>query len=125
VPGTRWLLVPTANSITALKVVDDGGKLSLQPGWVSRELASPLTPLIVNGVVFALSSGRAGPTPGATSTAVLYALNGVDGKELWTSGKTITSSFPGKSFWSANGQVYVGAFDGILYAFGFAMERKH
>jgi len=133
VPGTRWLLVPTANAITALKVVDSGGKPSLQPGWVSRDIASPVTPLIVNGVVFALSSGRGASTAGATaadlakrsSPAVLYALNGADGKELWSSGKTITSFFPGKSFWSANGQVYVGAFDGTVYAFGFAMERKH
>ena len=132
VPGTRWLLVPTANAITALKVVDNSGKLSLEPGWVSRDLASPVTPLIVNGVVFALSSGRAAASSGPTvadivkrsSPAVLYALNGVDGKELWSSGKTMTSFFPGKSFWSANGQVYVGAFDGTLYAFGFAMERK-
>jgi len=60
-----------------------------------------------------------------SSPAVLFALNGADGKELWTSGKTITSFFPGKSFWSANGQVYVGSFDGTVYAFGFAMERKH
>ena len=133
VPGTRWLLVPTANAITALKVVDNGGKPSLQPGWVSRDIASPVTPLIVNGVVFALSSGRAAATAGTTaadlakrsSPAVLYALNGADGRELWTSGKTITSFFPGQSFWSANGQVYVGAFDGTVYAFGFAMERKH
>ena len=133
VPGTRWLLVPTANGITAMKVVDDGGKPSLQQGWVSREIASPVTPLIVNGVVFALSSGRATSTTNATaadvarrsSPAVLYALNGADGRELWTSGKTITSFFPGRSFWSANGQVYVGAFDGTVYAFGFAMERKH
>jgi outer membrane protein assembly factor BamB len=131
-PGTRWLLVPTANAITALKVVDSGGKPVLQPGWVSRNIASPVTPLIVNGVVFALSSGRPAATSGATaaelakrsSPAVLYALNGADGKELWTSGKTITSFFPGRSFWSANGQVHVGAFDGTLYAFGFAMERK-
>ena len=132
VPGTRWLLIPTANAITAMKVVDSGGKPSLQQGWVSRNIASPVTPLIVNGVVFALSSGRAASTAGASaaelvkraSPAVLYALNGVDGKELWTSGKTITSFFPGRSFWSATGQVYVGAFDGTLYAFGFAMERK-
>ena len=131
--GTRWLLVPTSSGVTALKVVDKGGQPSLQPGWVSREITSPVTPLIVNGVVFALSSGRAASAAGATaaeiakrsSPAVLYALNGVDGKELWTSGKTITSFFPGKSFWSANGQVYVGAFDGTVYAFGFAMERKH
>jgi len=118
VVGTRWLLVPTANAITAMRVTDSGGKPTMQVGWVSRDLVSPVTPLIVNGVVFALSSGR--PSP-----AVLYALNGVDGKELWTSGTTITSFFPGKSFWSANGQVYVGAFDGTLYAFGFAMERKY
>jgi outer membrane protein assembly factor BamB len=131
--GTRWLLVPTANAISALKVVDVDGKPSLQPGWVSRDLASPVTPLIVNGVVFALSSGRAASTSSATSSdvakrstaGVLYALNGKDGSELWTSGKTMTSFFPGKSFWSANGQVYVGTFDGTLYAFGFAMERKH
>jgi hypothetical protein len=132
-PGTRWLLVPTSSGITSLKVADDGGTLSLQPGWVSRSVVSPVTPLIVNGVVFALSSGR---PPGATganaaelvkrsSPAVLYALNGVDGEELWTSGQTITSFLSGQSFWSANGQVYVGAFDGTLYAFGFAMERKH
>ncbi len=131
-PGTRWLLVPTNGAITALKVSDDGGRLSLQPGWVSRDLVSPVTPIIVNGVVFAMSSGRAAATAGATaadvarrsSPAVLYALNGVDGKELWTSGKTITSFLPGRSFWSATGQVYVGTLDGTLYAFGFAMERK-
>src|SRR6185503_15432211 len=35
IPGTRWLLIPTANTITALKVVDSGGKPSLQQGWVS------------------------------------------------------------------------------------------
>jgi len=129
--GTRWLLLPTAHAITAMKVVDSGGKPSLQPGWVSRDIASPVTPLIVNGVVFAVSGSAS--TAGATAAelakrstpAVLYALNGVDGKELWTSGKTIASFFPGRSFWSANGQVYVGAFDGTLYAFGFAMERKH
>jgi outer membrane protein assembly factor BamB len=132
VPGTRWLLVPTANAIMALKVVDNGGQPALEPGWVSRDLASPVTPLIVNGVVFALASGRAAASSATTvadlmkrsSPAVLHALSGVDGRELWTSGKTMTSFFAGKSFWSANGQVYVGAVDGTLYAFGFAMERK-
>jgi putative pyrroloquinoline-quinone-binding quinoprotein len=135
-PGTRWLLLPVAGplpasgtwpvtsgaitngAIVALKVVDDGGTLSLQPGWVSRDLASPTTPIIVNGVVFAVSKGR------QTTPAVLSAVNGVDGKELWNSGTAITSYLPGRSFWSANGQVYVATFDGTIYAFGFAMERK-
>jgi hypothetical protein len=147
-PGRRWLLVPvegrlpadgtwpaatgaiTNGAIVALEVVDDGGKLSLRPDWVSRDLTSPATPIIVNGVVFAVSRGRAA-TPAATGTdsarsapAVLYAMKAADGKDLWNSGTTITSYVPGRSFWSASGQVYVGAFDGTVYAFGFAMERK-
>jgi outer membrane protein assembly factor BamB len=140
-PGTRWLLLPVAGplpsgvaatsgaitngALVALKVVNDGGKLSLQPGWVSRDLTTPMTPLIVNGVVFAVSKGKAAAAAATSATpAVVYALNGVDGKELWNSGTTITSYVPGRSLWSATGQVYVGTFDGSVYAFGFAMERK-
>ena len=56
--------------------------------------------------------------------ATLYALDGVTGKELWNSGKTITSSLPARSMWGANSQIQVAAFDGTVYAFGFALERK-
>jgi outer membrane protein assembly factor BamB len=143
--GPQWLLVPVngalpaeagfpnstgskSGAIVALKVVEDGGRLSLQPGWVSGDLAAPATPLIVNGVVFALSSGRPQPSGGAAgkggSPAVLHAFNGTDGKPLWSSGKTITSPLSGRSFWSATGQVYVGTLDGTLYAFGPAMDRR-
>jgi outer membrane protein assembly factor BamB len=51
-------------------------------------------------------------------------MKAADGKDLWNSGATITSYAAGRSFWSASGQVYVGAFDGTVYAFGFPMERK-
>ncbi len=148
-PGTNWLLVPVAGplasgaqwpltkgavthgAVVALKVVDDGGRVALQPGWVSRDLASPVTPLIVHGVVFAVSSGKPADAAGASATevaqhaspAVLYAMNGTDGAEFWNSGTTMSSFLPGDSFWSATGQVYVGTNDGNLYAFGFAMER--
>ena len=46
-----------AGAVVALKLIDAGGALSLEPGWVSHDLASPATPLIVNGVVFALATG--------------------------------------------------------------------
>jgi hypothetical protein len=152
IPGARWLLLPVAGplptdgawpltngpithgAIVALKVVDEGGNLSLQPAWVSRDMTSPATPIIVNGVVFAVSRGKPAPPPAAGATgagparratpAVVYAMNGVDGKEFWNSGTTITSYLPGRSFWSATGQVYVGTRDSTIYAFGFAMERK-
>jgi len=132
--GLRWLLVPVAGrmpadlqvpttngavtngAILALKVVDEGGRLALQPDWVSRDLTAPITPVAVNGVVFAASGGK--------SPAVLYAINGRTGKEIWSSGKTITAPLSGRSFWSGAGQVYVGTSDATVYAFGFAMERK-
>ena len=136
VSGTPWLLVPvsgrlsadvkvssingtvTNGTILALKIVESAGKLSLQPGWASRDLTSPVTPIIVNGVVFAVSSGR------RATPAVVYALNGTDGRDLWNSGKTIASFLPSRSFWSAMGQIYLAASDSTVYAFGFTMERR-
>jgi outer membrane protein assembly factor BamB len=119
----------TSGTVAAFKVMSSGTGVSLQPGWTSRDLASPVTPVTVNGVVFALSSGApanagTGDLSKSGAPAVLYALDGKTGKELWTSGKTMTSFETEHSFWSANGQIYVGTYDGTIYAFGFAMERN-
>jgi outer membrane protein assembly factor BamB len=144
--GTRWILVPTAGAmkpptpangpvangaIMAYKVADEGGVLALQPGWVSRDLTSPLAPMIVNGVVFAVSSGEyRSSDPKLTASqraqrsvpAVLYALDGATGKELWNSGKTITS-FARSGLSGGAGVVYIPAHDSTLYAFGVPIEK--
>jgi hypothetical protein len=116
--GTRWLLVPTAGAVSAWKVVDQNGAPSLQKGWTSRDISAPITPLVINGVVFAASAGqRNAPT-------VLYALDGATGKELWNSGKTITSYVPRNGGLSGGGtQVFLGTYDGTVYAFGFPVEH--
>lgn len=112
--GTRWILASSNDSITAWKVGGDGDSPFLQPGWTSREVASPMSPVVVNGVVFAVSNA---------STAVLYAFDGASGKELWNSGKTIAARV-GYSGLSASGsRVYVGAADRTIYAFGFPIEH--
>jgi outer membrane protein assembly factor BamB len=53
-----------------------------------------------------------------STKAILYALDAQTGKELWSSGDQITSW----SHWSglsvANGRVYLGTYDGMLYCFG-------
>jgi outer membrane protein assembly factor BamB len=152
--GTRWILAPAAgpvsadakfptsngavtNSVTngaivAWKVVEQNGAAALEPGWVSRDLVSPLTPLIVNGVVFAVSSGEYRSKDGKMTAAqraqrsvpaVLYALDGATGKELWNSGKTITSFVHGGGLSGAAGQIYLGTHDGTLYSFGFPIEH--
>jgi len=50
--------------------------------------------------------------------ARVYAMDATTGKELWSSGDTITSwnHFSGMS--GANGKVYMPTFDGTLYCFG-------
>jgi outer membrane protein assembly factor BamB len=148
--GVRWILAPTVGTqaadagfkatngavtkgaVVAWKVVEENGALTLQPGWVSRDLVSPLPPTIINGVVFVTSSGEFRTNDGKVSAAqraqrsspaVIYALDGATGKELWNSGTTITSFTRGAALSGGIGQIYLGTHDGTIYAFGFPMEH--
>jgi outer membrane protein assembly factor BamB len=114
VGGTRWLAAPSHNSIAAWKVAGQSDAPVLQPGWTSREIASPLAPIIVNGVVFAVSN---------SSPAVLYALDGATGKELWNSGKALSAAIRIGGLSAIGSQLYLGASDGTFYAFGFPIEH--
>jgi outer membrane protein assembly factor BamB len=103
-----------SGSIMALKVVEDAGKVSLQPGWISRDLNLASSPVVANGIVYALQTAEsavqvprdlfkggarpAGWTPdkGAIerimtphSTMTLFAFDAETGKQLWSSGKTM------------------------------------
>jgi outer membrane protein assembly factor BamB len=131
----RWLLVPLSRRIVALRVAEERGVFTLKPEWTANDLTTPATPIIVNGVVFALSTGRPfdslalaqgrpGSAGGRGSPAVLYAYDGVSGKALWNSGRSMATFASPGSYWSALSQVYVGTDDGTVYAFGFLDERR-
>ena len=98
---------------------------------MSREIPAPLTPIVVNGVAFVVSSGEYLPPIGTrvsaadrarSAPAVLYALDAATGRELWTSG-AITSFTRGTALWPGIGQVHVATYDNAVYAFGFPLER--
>jgi hypothetical protein len=114
----------STGAVIALKVSETNGQTSLEPGWVSHNMSSPGTPLIVNGIVFALATGRPATAGGRGSAAVMHAYDGATGKRLWNSGTVMTTFASPGSFWSNGGQVYVGTNDGTLYAFGFNDERR-
>jgi outer membrane protein assembly factor BamB len=145
--GTRWLLTATSGpvptgagfairngavtqgAIVAWKVVDESGVSALQAGWVSRDIAAPLPPAIVNGVIFVVSGASTtdarrsdGNHAPSASPAILYALDGATGRELWSSEATMTSG-AGGGLSAGSGQVYVATNTGTLYAFGFPMEH--
>ena len=148
VDGVRWLLAAasgppspgfapangavTNGAIAAWKVSERNGAISLDPGWTSRDMLSPLTPIIINGVVFAVSSGEfrsdgvalsASERARRSSPAVLYALDAASGKVLWDSGKTVTSFVHSGGLSGGPSQLYLDTFDEKLYAFGFPIEH--
>ncbi len=127
--GIRWVLAPTSKALAAWKVADKNGSFGWEKGWTSAEMVSPLTPLVIDGVLFALSSGeyRAGASAAErarkSAHAVLYALDPLTGNPMWTSGDTITSFAHSGGLSAGGGRIYVGAYDGVEYAFGFPMEH--
>jgi outer membrane protein assembly factor BamB len=148
--GVRWLLVAsngplaadtkfsavngaiTNGFVAAFKFTSQGGSFTLEPAWTSRDMTSPAAPIVLNDVVFALSTGafRGGDAQltsaqrlERSTPAVLYALDARTGKELWSSGRSITASVQGVGPSGQDGQVYVVAADGTLYAFGIPLEH--
>ena len=128
--GTRWVLVgetgalgstrfPVTNggvsggSIEAFRVVDQGGKPTLQAGWISRDIAAPLAPIVIDGYVFAASSG---------SNPVLYALDGSNGRDLFNSASTITgAALHGSALSGSQGQIYLSTSDSTVWVFGIPL----
>lgn len=143
--GVRWVAAPiwgAANpelkiagsngaasngSIVAFKVEEQGGKLALKPGWISRDLHSPVPPVITSGIVFALSTG--GYTQQGTALkaknggrATLYALDAATGKEMYSTGDQVTAPGNLTGLTVANGRVFFTTADGTLYGFGIFLE---
>jgi outer membrane protein assembly factor BamB len=114
---TRWILATKGGAVVAFKVVDKDGSIALEQGWTSKEMVSPAAPIVVNGVVFVLSSGS------RTANAVLYALDGMTGKELWSSGKAF-AGYSTSAISSGQSKVFVETHDGTLYAFGYLLPRE-
>jgi len=112
----RWVAVSTSNGIAAFKLAEQDGKPVFQPGWTSAAIVSPLAPLVVNGVLFTASSGtKAAP-------GVVYGFDAATGKQLWTSGRAVTTTIKG-SLSAGGGTVFVPGADSTLYAFGFEIEK--
>ena len=122
----------THGAVVAFKVEEKDGKFQLTPAWMSRDMDQAEPPVIANGVVFSYGNGEntrqayadrglADFSPlriKASGHAVFYALDAETGKELYSSGDQIKTfaHFSGLSV--ANGRVYLGTFDSVLYCFG-------
>jgi len=142
--GKRWLFMPIQGppskaapkfrysygdadqgSIMAFEVRldSDNGKPLLEPVWISRDIHTPDPPVVANGVLYALETGKnatetrsAGKLPGRN--AVLYALDAETGRQIYSSEEVVGSFTHFSEPVVAGGKVYVCTWDGNLYAFG-------
>ena len=106
---------PKGGAVAAFKLQEQAGKWKLVPAWMSRDMDLAEEAIIANGIVFAYSAGEdasqvvpdgawnepSGPRYGGglssgpvrripgSRKSVLYALDGLTGKELWSSGTQI------------------------------------
>ncbi len=149
--GTRWIYAsisgpsalqfPASNgasptgAIVAFTLVDQGGKPALSPQWISRDLTSPAAPVVANGLIYALSTGRSPRTAKADGVpyplaeheklakpAVAYVLDASTGKELFNSGSKATS-YATSGIAVADSQFYFASHDNTVYAVGLEAER--
>ena len=136
---------PASGGVAAFKLEQTSqGGWRLTPAWLSRDIDMAEEVLVANGVVFAYGSGEDatqtlpdiawdepnGPFVGGALNpyaerripnsrhATIHAFDGQTGRELWSSGKQITSFNHFSGMTVANGRVYLGTFDGMLYRFG-------
>ena len=125
-------------AVAAFKMEERAGKVTLTPAWISRDMYMAEPPVVANGIVFGYGSGESttqrwaepGHVGGAegriqeSTHAILYALDGQTGQELWSSGDQIKSWNHFTGLTVANGRVYIGTYDGVLYCFGAASLAK-
>ena len=118
--------------VAAFKLVERAGRLEFAPAWVSRDMRRGEPVLIVNGMIVAYGSGeetkQAWPDIGLQfdssiraakgTRAVIYVLDAITGKELWSSGDTMHQFNHFSGVTVANGRIYLGTYDGTLYCFG-------
>jgi len=129
-------------SIMAFQVIADGGKISLDPQWISPNLTVPDAPVVANGVVYAIQTGeqtlqRPIVPPGQprpvmdlsspilskfrstpVSNLTLYAFDAETGKTLYSSKQIITNWVHFNEPVVALGKVFVVTHDAHVMAFG-------
>ncbi len=131
--GKRWVFAPvwgklnpelkpaktngviSNGAIVAFRVDLQDGNPVLTPAWASRDIPSPVPPVITSGAVMALSTGK-------SSHAVLYGLDAQTGEQLYSTGNEVTAPGALTGLTVSNGRVYFATVDGTLYAFGVHLE---
>jgi len=116
---TRWVYASLGGKIVAFTVEEQDGHPALVPKWNSRDIVAPAPAVVANGIVFALATGDSKKN----SRAVLYALDGATGKELYSSQAIVKSFSHNAGLAIANRRIYFTTHDNAVYCFGFFADQ--
>ena len=137
-------------SIMAFQVLENHGKFSLQPAWISGVAQAPDSPSVAGGVVFEIGSGEqtiqrppaairnllrtSGFKNGMAAFdkyrntpvghQILYAFDAQTGKQLYSSRNILKSWDHFNQPVISDGKVFVVSYDAHIYAFGLKKERE-
>ncbi len=109
-------------SVVAFKVQEQDGHPALVPVWSSRDMVAPAPVVIANGMVFVVATGDTGNKK-TSSHAILYALDGATGKELYSSQSIVKSFSRNGGLAVANRRLYFTTDDNAVYCFGFFADQ--
>ena len=104
-------------AVVAFRVEEKDGKMTLTPAWVSQDMVNPSAPRIANGVVIALSQGD------SSTHAKLLVLDAASGKQLFTSGDSISTYAHLAGVSIGDSHVFFTTHDNTLYSFGIGIEH--
>ena len=104
----EWRYTPEAGVLRAYR----GGREM----WHSAKMETPLQPVVVKGIVFALDAGT------HLTHAVLHAFHAETGAELYTSGDQVKGAVAFSALGVANGHITFADSAGKLYCFGLPIE---
>jgi outer membrane protein assembly factor BamB len=104
----------------AFIVEERDGHPTLVPAWISGNIAAPSPVVIANGLVFVLAGGDSDKK---NSHAVLYALDGESGKQLYSSQSLVQSFSHSDGLAIANRRIYFTTHDNAVYCFGFLTDQ--
>jgi len=108
---------PSHGSIVAFKIDTQGPAPVLSPLWVSHDLLNPAPPVIANGIAFALAGGD------IKHHATLFAFDLATGKQLFSSGDTISSYSQLSGLSVGDRHIFFTTHDNTLYSFGIPLEH--
>ena len=121
-----------SGSVMAFKVVSaKDGSPTLQPAWISQDIVVPDPVAIAGGIAFVVGTGENpqqvqngdihkllhNREDRNTGHATLYALDARTGRELWSSGNTMTGWTHFSGLAVGDGKVFATTHDGAVYAF--------